>query len=104
LLFITHDDVSLRWLKSIGNLDDEGFLNGDIDRDDDVDIDDIKNMSLKLYRLYWWDKYHYGRIYNQTIATKLFDFAINMAANKRIFVCNTLFVLPAVFNLLGMVF
>lgn len=72
--------VSLRWLKSLG--DNDGVLQGDLDWDGDVDINDIKNMTLaqatELYRVQWWDKYRYGLIKDQALATKVFDAAVNM--------------------------
>lgn len=80
----TNFGVSLRWLQSIGDLDGDGFLDGDFDLDGDVDIDDIKNMTkedaYKLYRLHWWEKYQYEKINNQIIATKVFDFSVNMGS------------------------
>jgi lysozyme family protein len=78
----TNYGVSLRWLKSIGDLDNDGFIDGDFDHDGDVDVLDIKkiqpNDATKLYRQYWWDKLSYEKIANQLIATKVFDLAINM--------------------------
>lgn len=80
----TNFGVSLRWLKSVGDLDHDGFLDGDFDRDGDVDVDDIKKMTkedaIKLYRTHWWDYYNYERITNQLITTKVFDLAVNMGA------------------------
>jgi lysozyme family protein len=58
----------------------------DIDHDGDVDIDDIKALPLdkamEVYRTTWWDKFGYWRINNQTLATKVFDMAVNMGARQ----------------------
>lgn len=80
----TNYGISLRFLKSAGDLDKDGWLDGDIDQDGDVDIADIKKMSqhaaTKLYELHFWGRYGYGRIENQDVATKVFDLAINMGS------------------------
>lgn len=71
--------ISLRWLKSQG-------LIGDFDNDGDVDIDDIKIMTMdqaiKLYHDAWWNKYGYQRIESQIVATKVLDISINMGATQ----------------------
>ncbi len=68
----TNWGVSLRWLKSIGELE------ADIDGDGDIDALDIFNMpksyAIKLYR--------YERINDQPLATKVFDLSINMGAKQ----------------------
>lgn len=82
----TNFGISLRWLKDIGDTDGDGFLDGDIDHDGDVDVEDIKKMqkpdAIKLYRTHWWDKYGYVSISDNDIATKTFDFAINMGSKQ----------------------
>ncbi|TFG97412.1 hypothetical protein E4H12_08645 [Candidatus Thorarchaeota archaeon] len=59
---------------------------GDFDNDGDVDVQDIANMTVEqakeIYRKFWWDKYHYGDINDQTISTKIFDMSINMGASR----------------------
>jgi len=78
--------VSLQWLQSIGDLDNDGFLDGDFDHDGDVDVEDIKKLqkddAIKLYRLHWWNKFQYEKIINQSLATKTFDFAVNMGSKQ----------------------
>lgn len=75
----TNYGVSLRFLKA------EGLL-GDFDGDGDVDIEDIINMTkedaMNVYKTCWWDKYKYGTINDQTIATKVFDLSVNMGASR----------------------
>lgn len=71
--------VSLRFLAD--HPDD-----GDFDGDGDVDKEDIMNMTLddakSIYKKHWWDKYGYWKIPDQTIATKVFDFSVNMGAKR----------------------
>lgn len=71
--------ISIRWLKSQG-------LYGDLDDDGDVDIDDILAIDIesatRMYREKWWNKYHYDRIVDCDIATKVFTMSINMGANR----------------------
>ncbi len=43
---------------------------------------DIKNLTveqaIEIYRRDWWDKYRYGDIKDQDVATKVFDLSVNM--------------------------
>lgn len=81
---VTNYGVSLRWLRSVGEID--GTLIGDLDGDGDVDADDIRQMSKEdaehLYRTLWWDKYQYDEIEDQVVANKVFDLAVNMSARQ----------------------
>lgn len=47
---------------------------------------DIKNLTLQeasaIYRKDYWDAYQYSRINTQTIATKIFDMAVNMGPSQ----------------------
>src|SRR4051812_29003946 len=47
---------------------------------------DIKNLSreqaIYFYRRDWWNKYNYGAIHDQQVATKVFDIAVNMGASQ----------------------
>lgn len=82
----TNHGISLRFLKAVGDLDNNGFLDGDFDLDGHVDVHDISKMTqddaINIYRHHWWDKYQYDRIINQSIATKVFDLAVNMGAKQ----------------------
>ncbi len=76
--------ISLRWLRTLGDLDHDGFMDGDINHDGDVNTIDIRTLSkhnaIEFYRTHWWDKYRYENIGDQEIATKLFSFSINMGS------------------------
>ena len=76
---ITNFGISLRFLKEYPHV-------GDFDNDGDVDAEDIKNMTIddakKIYKELWWDKYKYGNIVDQTIATKVFDASVNMGSKR----------------------
>jgi lysozyme family protein len=80
----TNFGVSLRFLRTLGDLDRDGYRDGDLDRDGDVDVEDIRAMTkeraVELYRAQWWDRYAYGRIGDETVAIKVFDLAVNMGA------------------------
>lgn len=77
--------VSLRWLKSIGQ-DANGHLAGDLDHDGDVDITDIRNMTVNdamaLYESKWWNPYPFSLLDSQRVATKVFDTAVNMGTHR----------------------
>lgn len=80
----THYGISLRFLKTLDELETEGFLAGDINHDGQIDVQDIQSLgrrgAIALYRAYWWDRYGYDRITHQTIATKVLDLTVNMGA------------------------
>lgn len=76
----TNYGISLRFLA------DQPTTVGDFDGDGDVDVEDIANMDINdaksVYRKCWWDKYKYESIHDLTIATKVFDFSVNMGAPR----------------------
>lgn len=85
----TNFGVSLKFLITAGDLDGDGWLDGDVNHDGKIDVADIKAMTKtdagKIYDLYWWSRYRYALIDDQAVATKVFDLAINMghiAAHK----------------------
>ena len=84
----TNYGVSLRYLRTLGDTDEDGWMDGDFDRDGDVDRDDIIKMeesdAIKIYHDQWWARYHYGLIHatHQTIATKILDLSINMGPRR----------------------
>lgn len=85
----TNFGISLRFLMTTGDLDLDGWRDGDINKDGKINAEDIrlltKEKAVEIYDLYFWRPNHYDQIEDQKIATKIFDFAINMgsfAANK----------------------
>jgi lysozyme family protein len=66
----------------VGDLDGDGFAEGDFDKDGDVDAADIRAMTeaqaAAIYKSQWWDRYRYGDIHDQAVATKVFDLSVNM--------------------------
>lgn len=80
----THYGISLRFLKTLDELEASGFLAGDINHDGVIDAKDIQDLGCKdaiaLYHRYWWQPYGYERIENQALATKVFDLTVNMGS------------------------
>lgn len=71
----TNYGISLRFLLLAGI---------DLNKDNSIDIQDILSMNAfqakQIYKKEWWDKYKYGLIEDQEIATKIFDLSVNMGA------------------------
>jgi lysozyme family protein len=82
---MTHYGISLRYLKTLAELDREGFSVGDINHDGRIDGQDVRAMqmtdAIELYRVYWWDPYRYAQITDQALATKVFDLTVNMGSD-----------------------
>lgn len=82
----TNWGMSIRYLKDRGDMDKDGWLDGDLDHDGDIDINDIKNMTVEqaveLYRSGFWDKYKYDTIKDFTVAARVFDMTVNMGAKQ----------------------
>jgi len=72
--------ISLRTLAKIND------LRFDIDRDGDIDIDDVKSLSrgdaYDFYYRYFFKNTNYNHIVSQTVINKLFDTAVNMGASQ----------------------
>jgi lysozyme family protein len=66
--------ISLRWLKSQGEL-------GDIDEDGDIDGDDVRALSrsqaMRFYLMGFWQPLKLDLLDSQAIATRVFDIAVN---------------------------
>lgn len=75
---ITNYGITLRFL-----VDHPDF---DVNGDGKIDARDIKAMTATaaaaIYKQEWWDKYKYSDIRDQTLATKVFDYAVNMGASQ----------------------
>lgn len=76
---VTNFGISLRFLSQHPEV-------GDFDHDGDVDAEDIANMTrddaITVYKQFFWDPFKYSNIVDQTIATKIFDFNVNMGAKR----------------------
>jgi lysozyme family protein len=71
--------VSLRWLRALGD---------DIDGDGDIDIDDIRAITLDqsgdMFRREFWIPVHGEEIQDQRIANKLVDLAVNSGVRRAV--------------------
>lgn len=76
----TNFGISLRFLKGLKDVDDDGFLHADINHDGKVDIEDIiamtKEVACDFYEHYFWNKY-YDSIENNGLVLHIFDHAVN---------------------------
>ena len=72
---ITNFGITLPVLRAYGPA-------GDIDGDGDIDAMDIRHLTIedamRIYDRLWWERYCYGEIRSQWVATKVFDLAVNL--------------------------
>ncbi len=72
----TNYGISLRFLRTLP------ALAGDITNDGHVTTQDIETMTVDtarvFYRRYFWEHYRLGEIHDLDVATKLFNFFVNM--------------------------
>jgi lysozyme family protein len=77
----TNYGISLRFVLSLA---DHSYF--DLNHDGQVNGDDIrimpKELAIKVYKEQFWDKFGYGNIVNQTVATKIFDMCVNMGSGQ----------------------
>jgi len=75
----TNFGISLRWLVSQNLLSVLEQEEGDLTQDA---VNAVKSMTQAeaegFYQVKWWDAYGYGRIIDQSVATKIFDTAVNI--------------------------
>lgn len=86
---ITNFGISFRYLSLLIKEDPSLGPEFEVDGQPDIDATDIRKLSeekaSEIYRIQWWNKYHYGDINDQSLATKIFDLAVNIGgitANK----------------------
>jgi len=81
----TNYGISLRFLKDL-KARNHGHLPGHLDHPGDVSIYDIQTLAVddakKIYEEQWWDRYNFGLINDQGIATKVLDIAVNTGAGR----------------------
>lgn len=81
---ITNFGISLHFAVQQYSIDHNMLF--DVDGNGCIDGNDIRNLTKEeaeqIYRTYWWDKYGYGRVDNQDIASKILDMAINMGSSQ----------------------
>lgn len=79
--------ISLRFLQSVlEDKDNDGFADGDFDRDGDIDIDDIRCMDLRdvehLYLTKFWKPSKADKIKSCLVSVKVFDMSVNMGVRQ----------------------
>jgi lysozyme family protein len=74
--------ISLRFLHGLADKSNQDHRDVDFNGDGHVDTDDIRSLKQEdaaaIYRRQFWDRFRYGRIHAQCIATKLFSLSVNM--------------------------
>lgn len=78
--------ISLRFLKAIGDYNKDGILDGDLDQDGDVDIDDIRLMtpakSEQFYYDHFWKRLGCDNIECKMLRLHLFDMGVNAGTSR----------------------
>jgi len=86
----TNFGISARFL-NISSLDKSLKKGIDFNRDNYINAHEIKKLpkeaAIVIYKRCWWDKYRYGEIRDQDLATKVFDISVNIGPYQ----ANTLF-------------
>lgn len=78
---VTNYGISLRWaLREHRAVAGDSLF--DVDGDGDVDGDDIRALdpdtAKLIYRFSIWDAHNYALLFDQNVATKVFDMTVNM--------------------------
>lgn len=85
---ITNYGLSQKYLEYLAKKEPYIINEVDLNYNKKVDSYDICNMNLdkakEIYYNEWWEKYGFGKLNYQPLATKLFDMAVNMGAARPI--------------------
>jgi lysozyme family protein len=77
--------ISLRFLKGLKDVDGDGFLDGDINKDGIVNALDAqeltKDQAILLYHQYFWDEW-YDQIACPQLVLHIFDMAVNASPRR----------------------
>ena len=77
--------ISLKFLQGLKDSDNDGYLDGDLNFDGIVDINDIRSLSpqdaVDLYYFEFWVKDQFDRL-PYFLSPKLFDLAVNMGTHQ----------------------
>lgn len=77
--------ISLKFLQGLKDSDNDGYLDGDLNFDGIVDINDIRSLSpqdaVDLYYFEFWVKDQFDRL-PYFLSPKLFDLAVNMGTQQ----------------------
>lgn len=83
---ITNYGISYRFLKNAVAHQKDLISKVDMNGNKIIDSYDIIHMTKReaesIYQEEWWDKYGYGKITYQSLATKIFDMSINMGPQR----------------------
>lgn len=79
---ITNYGISYNFLKRASAQEKDLMSKVDLNGNKKIDSYDISNMTKKeaedIYKEEWWNKYGYGNLDYQPLATKIFDISVNM--------------------------
>jgi lysozyme family protein len=82
----TNYGISYKYLVYVSSKNKRLFKEVDLNNNKIIDEYDIYHMTEKeacdIYLKEWWQKYGYGKIDYQPLATKLFDMSVNMGPNR----------------------
>jgi len=82
----TNWGVTLPVLKLLGDVDDDGVPDGDLNRDGIVDATDVlimeQDTAYKVVDTMWWTPYRYGWCKAQAVANKILDMSFNMGPKQ----------------------
>jgi len=85
--------ISIPVLKMQGDQDNDGWVDGDLNHDYEIDVEDLRIMtpeqSKPFYYKQFWQPYHYDELISGqnikmplSIITQVFDFAVNVGTGQ----------------------